>query len=122
MWCPKLFYKFLELIEACHGKDSVLYGYNTDGICITNPEMKFKDKKDVEFKTSRIRRAYVTDSKLTYFEKHYRENIDINDYEKTYGKRCIYNGQAGSGKTTLLCKMVNEADNPTVLALPNKAV
>ena len=51
--------------------------------------MKFKDKKDVEFKTSRIRRAYVTDSKLTYFEKHYRENIDLNDYEKIYDKECI---------------------------------
>lgn len=29
--------KCLQLIETCHGEDSILYGYNTDGIYITNP-------------------------------------------------------------------------------------
>ena len=38
--------KCLLLIEACHGDDSMLYGYNTDCIYITNPKIKFKNKKD----------------------------------------------------------------------------
>ena len=115
--------KCLQLINVCHGEDSVLYGYNTDGIyIISNPKVQFKNKKDVKFTTKRIGRAYVTDSELMYFEKHYRENMDMNDYKIETGKGCIYNGQAGSGKTTKLCKMVQKADHPLVLAFTNKAV
>ena len=71
--------KCLQLIETYHGEDSVLYGYNTDGIYITNPKVQFKNKKDVKFSTKKIGKAYVTDSELTYFEKHYRENMDMSD-------------------------------------------
>ena len=35
--------KCLQLIETCHGKDSILYGYNTDGIYITNPKKDVKE-------------------------------------------------------------------------------
>ena len=114
--------KCLQLIKVCHGKESVLYGYNTDGIYISNPEVQFKNKKDVKFTTKKIGRAYVTDSQLAYFEKHYRENMDMTDYKIETGKGCIYNGQAGSGKTTKLCKMVQKADRPLVLAFTNKAI
>ena len=112
--------KCLQLIETCHGKDSVLYGYNTDGI--SNPKKSFRNKKDVRFSTKKIGKAYITDSELVYFEKHYRENMDMSDYKRETGRGCIYNGQAGSGKTTKLCKMVQEAKKPLVLAFTNKAV
>ena len=114
--------KCLQLIETCHGEDSVLHGYNTDGIYISNPKVSFKNKKDVRFSTKKIGKAYVTDSTLTYFEKHYRENIDISDYTSENGKGCIYNGQAGSGKTSLLCKKVKQTENPLVLSFTNKAI
>lgn len=78
--------KCLQLIESCHGKESTLYGYNTDGIYISNPIMKFRNKKDVKFSTKKIGKAYITDSMLTYFEKHYRDNMNIDDYEVKPGK------------------------------------
>ena len=43
----------LQLIKTCHGKNSVLYGYNTDGIYISNPIKSFKNKKDVKFSTKK---------------------------------------------------------------------
>lgn len=114
--------KCLQLIEICHGEDSILYGYNTDGIYISNPKKSFRNKKGVKFSTKKIGRSYVTDSELVYFEKHFRENMDITDYKIETGKGCIYNGQAGSGKTAKLCEMVKKAKNPLVLAFTNKAV
>ena len=114
--------KCLQLIEVCHGDNSILYGYNTDGIFITKPKITFKNKKDIKFSTNKIGKAYVTDSELKYFEKHYRENLDIESYKIECGKGGIFNGQAGSGKTTKLCNMVIETDNPIVFSFTNKAV
>ena len=114
--------KCLQLIETYHGEDSVLNGYNTDGIYISNPKVSFKNKKDVKFSTKKIGKAYVTDSELVYFEKHFRENINISDYTPENGRGCIYNGQAGSGKTSLLCKKVKQTENPLVLSFTNKAI
>ena len=114
--------KMLRLIETCHSEHSVLCGYNTDGIYITNPKTTFRNKKDVKFSTKTIGKAYPTDSKLVYFEKHYRENMSISDYKIESGKGCIYNGQAGSGKTTKLCKIVQKTDKPLVLSFTNKAI
>ena len=114
--------KCLQLIETCHGEESVLYGYNTDGIYISNPNVSFKNKKDVKFRTKHIGKAYITDCELTYFEKHYRENMNVSDYISENGKGCIYNGQAGSGKTHKLCKMVIATENPLVLSFTNKAI
>ena len=37
--------KCLQLIESCHGDNSVLYGYNTDGIYISNPKISLRNKK-----------------------------------------------------------------------------
>lgn len=114
--------KCLPLIELCHGQNSVLYGYNTDGIYISNPKKLFKNKKDVKFSTNKIGKAYMTDNELLYFEKHYRENMNVLDYKCVNGKGIIFNGQAGSGKTTKLCEMVKNTKNPIVLSFTNKAV
>ena len=113
--------RLLQLIRDCRQSDSKLYGYNTDGIFITNPK-KLKHKKDVKFETKNIGKAYVTNTKLVYFEKKYRENIDYESYEVKKGEGCIFNGQAGSGKTTKLCEMVSETENPLVLSFTNKAI
>ena len=114
--------RLLQLIGDCHGKNSVLYGYNTDGIFITNPKIQLKNKKDVKFKTKHIGEAFVTDTQLVYFEKHYRENLDYESYKIESGKGCIFTGAAGSGKTTKLCEMVLKTENPIVLSFTNKAV
>ena len=114
--------KCLLLIETCHNEESVLYGYNTDGIYISNPKKSFRNKKDVKFSSKKIGKAYVADSKLVYFEKHFRENMDTSDYKIETGRGCMYTGQAGSGKTTKLCKMVQEAKKNLVLTFTNKAV
>ena len=75
----------------------------------------------MKFNTSKIGKAYVTDTPFTYFEKHYRENmVELPDVK--YGKGIIFNGQAGSGKTTKLCEMVIEEEDPIVLSFTNKAV
>ena len=94
--------KCLRLIETCHGKDSKLYACNTDGIFRTNPKIKPKNKKDVKFDTSKIGKAYTTDSELYYVGKHYIQNADMSDYQKENGNGCVFNGQAGSGKTERL--------------------
>ena len=67
----------LQLIETCH----VLYGYNKNGLYITNLEKSFKNKKDGKFSTKKMGKAYVTDSELVYFEKHFRETMDMSDYK-----------------------------------------
>ena len=112
--------RLLHLMEVCHDENSVLYNYNTDGIYISNLKVNFKNKKGVK----KIGRAYVTDSKLCYFEKHYRDNMNMDDYKtvNNNSKSCIYNGKAGPGKTTKLCEMVRDAKNPLVLSFTNKAI
>lgn len=81
----------------------------------------FKNKKDVKYDTSKIGKAYVTDTPFVYFEKHYRENmVKLPDIK--YGDGIIYNGQAGSGKTTKLCEMFVKENYPIVLSFTNKAV
>ncbi|XP_068704713.1 uncharacterized protein [Montipora foliosa] len=114
--------KCLELIRKCYGDKSALYAFNTDGIFITNPKVALRNKKDVEFNIKNIGKAYVTDSPLCYFERHYRENMDYDSYKVEKGEGCMYNGQAGSDKTTKLCKMVMKADEPIVFSFTNKAV
>ncbi|XP_068684491.1 uncharacterized protein [Montipora foliosa] len=112
----------LKLIRKCYGEKSALYAYNTDGIFITNPRPALKNKKDVVFDVKNIGKAYITDSPLCYFERHYRENMDFDSYKAVKGEGRMYNGQAGSGKTTKMCKMVMKTDKPIVLSFTNKAV
>ena len=114
--------QLLQLIQASVGKKSKLLAYNTDGIFVTNPKIEFPHKKSVKFEIKNIGNAYRTDSKLTYFEKKYRENLDMDGYETVMGKGEIVSGQAGSGKTTELCKRVAECEIPLVLSFTNKAI
>ena len=48
---------------------------------MTSPKVTYPNKKDVNFKVKNISNADMTDSNSTYFEKHYRENMDINDFK-----------------------------------------
>ena len=114
--------QLLQLIQATVGKESKLMAYNTDGIFITNPKIRFPHKKSVKFETKNIGKAYMTDSELKYFEKKYREDLDMEGYEIVTGTGEIVNGQAGSGKTTELCKRVAESERPLVLTFTNKAI
>lgn len=40
---------------------------------------KYQNKKDVEFDVSHVGQTFIKDSLATCFEKHYRENIDIDN-------------------------------------------
>lgn len=93
-----------------------------NGIYITNPAMKLKNKKDLTFKSKMIGKAFKTDFVQIYFEKHSRENMNPDDYKKEKGDGKIFNEQAGSGKTYKLCEMVPNTEKPLVLAFTNKAI
>ena len=112
----------LQLTFESKSKDSILYCVNIGGFYITKPKITYPNKKDVKFKIKNIGNAYVTDSIPAYFGKHYRENMDINDYTSQTGDDGIYYGAAGCGKTTKLCKMATKADDPIILSFTNKAV
>ena len=84
--------------------------------------MKFRNKKDIKFKTKHIRKAFMTDDKVKYFEKHYRENMNFEDYKDIIGDGKVYYGQAGSGKSTKLCELVKDTEDPPVFAFTNKAI
>ena len=114
--------QLLQLIQASVGENSQLVAYNTDGIFVTNPLVDFPHKRTVEFEIKSIGNAYMTSSKLSYFEKKYRENIDFGSYEVVKGRGEIVCGQAGSGKTTELCQKVADCVNPMVLSFTNKAI
>ena len=61
-------------------------------------------------------------SEPLYFEKHYRNNFDPDDYTDFVGDGAIFCGQAGCGKTTKLIKLAAEATNPIILSFTNKAI
>ena len=85
----------MQLTFESKTKDSILYSVNTDGFYITKPKIIYRNKKDVKLKIKNIGNAYVTNSIPTYFGKHYRENMDINDYTPQIGDGCIYYGEPG---------------------------
>ena len=114
--------QLLQLIQASVGEKSKLVAFNTDGIFVTDPLVDFPHKKSVKFEIKNIGNAYKTGSRLAYFEKKFRDNLEFDSYEVMTGKGEIICGQAGSGKTTELCKMVAECENPMVLSFTNKAI
>ena len=61
--------KCLQLIETCHGKDSVLYGYNTDGIYISNPKVLFKNKKERQVQYQENRQSIRYGQRTSIFRK-----------------------------------------------------
>ena len=64
---------------------------------------------------------FQTDSNVTYFEKHYRENLNPDNYTDYMGNGTIYYGGAGCGKTYKLCQLASEAEDPIILSFTNKA-
>ena len=72
--------KCLQLIFDNYTKDSILYSCNTDGIFMSNCKNEYQKKKkktDIKFIVKHIGDPFVTNSKPAYFEKRYRENMDI---------------------------------------------
>ena len=112
--------------NASHDNDgngvSQVYAINTDGVFMTNPKNQYPNKKDVEFTTDSIGQIFQTNSPATYFEKHYRENFNRDNYTDYVGNGVIYHSRAGCGKTYRLCKMAQEASDPIILSFTNNAI
>ena len=113
----------LNLIETCYepGKSHLL-SVNTDGIFTQDLKRTFTNKKDVKFSTKQIGNVFEEDKKITYFEKNFRENLNINDFSLTKGQGSIYTGKAGSGKTRKLIEELLTQEKPLVSSFTNKAV
>ena len=114
--------KTLKLINKCCDDKSTLISINTDGFNVLNPCTIFKHKRDVQFDTSCIGKPFMTQHNFSYIERHYRDNIDISEFDTNQGYGVIYTGIPGSGKTHKLCEMVMECSNPLILSYTNKAV
>lgn len=114
----------LALLKENWTEHSELYSINTDGFYMTNPKHKYKNKADVKFNVKNIGKPYVTNGQLTYFEKHYRENMDYESYTDNISQSGkIYYGQAGCGKTWTLCQLIYEnRNNCIVFSHTNKAI
>ena len=112
--------------NASHDNDgngiSQVYAINTDGVFMTNPKNQYPNKKDVKFTTDSIGQIFQTDSPAVYFEKHYRENFNPDNYTDYVGDGAIYYGGAGCGKTYRLCQKALAADDPIILLFTNKAI
>ena len=64
----------------------------------------------------------MTESVPLYFQKHFRENFNADDYSDYVGDGCIYYGQSGCGKTTKLIKLAAKAISPIILSFANKGL
>lgn len=91
---------------------------------MTNPKFNYKNKSDITFNVNHIGKALKTNSKPSYFDRKYRENIDYDSYtDKISQNGKILYGQAGCGKTTQLCQLIYEnKDKAILLSHTNKAV
>lgn len=112
----------LNLIYDNWTDESQLYSINTDRVFLTSTKYQYPNKYEVEFSTDQIGKVFTTTSESLYFEKHYRNNFDPDNYTDFVGDSSIYYGQAGCGKTTKLIKLASEAINPIILSFTNKAI
>ena len=64
----------------------------------------------------------MTESVPVYFQRHFRENFNTDDYSDYVGDGCIYYGQPGCGITTKLIKLAAKAINPIISSFTNKAI
>ena len=67
-----------------------MYAINTDGIFMTNPKNQYPNKKDVKFTIDSIGQIFQTDSPAVYFEKHYRENFNPDNYTDCVGSGVFF--------------------------------
>lgn len=121
--------KCLELIATNCSHDenghiiSQIYAVNTDSVFMTNTKYQYPNKKDVKFDVSNIGKTFETDIPAIYFEKHYRENLNLDNYTDLESEtNCVYHGGAGCGKTYKLCELASAATNPIILSFTNKAI
>ena len=49
---------------------SILYAFNSDGLYIQTPEIRFKQKNNIKFKTKNIGKAYETESQLVILKRN----------------------------------------------------
>lgn len=105
--------KCLNMMWDNWSNGSGLYAINTDGIFMTKPTNHYPNKKDVKFNPSHIGKIFTTDSPATYFEKHYRENFNTDNFTDYVCNGAIY---SGCGKTWRLCNMASKAVNPIILS------
>lgn len=75
---------------------------------MTYPKHQYPNKKEVEFSTDQIGKKFTTNSESLCFEKHYRNNLDPNDYVDIVDNGTIYYGHAGCGRSTKLMKLASE--------------
>ena len=112
--------------NASHDNDgngiSQVYAINTDGVFMTNPKNQYPNKKDVKFTTDSIGQIFQTDSPAVYFEKHYKENFNPDNYTDYVGNGVIYFDGTGCGKTYRLCQKALAADDPIILSFTNKDI
>ena len=114
----------LEKLYKNWTNKSVLYGINTDGFFMTNTKFNCKNKSDVIFNANHVGKAFKTNSKFSYFDKHYRENLDHDSFKDVISDtgKILY-GKAGCGKSTQLCQLIYEnKDKAILLSHTNKAV
>ena len=114
----------LQVLKENWTEQSERYSINTDVFYMTNPKHTYKNKSDVKFQVKYIGKPFITNSKLVYFDKLFREKLDYKSYSEHVSKTGkIYYGQAGCGKTHRICELIYEhKDNCLVFSHTNKAV
>ena len=68
----------LKCLNMLH--DNASRDNDCNGISLTNPKHQYPSKNHIKFTTDSIGQIFQTDSPATYFEKHYRENFDPDNY------------------------------------------
>ena len=98
----------LALLKKNWTEQSELYSINTDGFFMTNPKHKYNNKADVKFHVKNIGKPFVTNGHPTYFDKHYRENLDYESYTDKISKtgKTLY-GYAGCGNKKFSTVSIN---------------
>lgn len=57
---------------------------------MTNPKFNYKNKSDITFNVNHIGKAFKTESRASYFDKKYRENLDYDSYTDKIAKVAKY--------------------------------
>ena len=94
-----LYYNALCYYVLIIPKLSQVYSINTDRFYITNLKRTIRKKSDVKFEVKHVGRPFITNSKPTYFEKHYRKNLDYKSYLRICScLACVYRVMDARGK------------------------
>ena len=115
----------IDMMYHLAGNKSRIVGYNTDSVCLTQPDGKFEDKfKAVDkYPVDKIGQIFnVPDGQVMEVDKVYNiPEMNYDNFKAKEGKGTIVTGGAGCGKTTNLIEQVLKCDNALVLCFTNKA-